>query len=233
MSNQNTPKSKARKHYKIVPFAVLSILTISIIATISISLNMDKDVVFAQVSTQDPQTEDNSMNSTNVPISASESNQTTVTVFPANFTRAIGTISSIQNNETGKPGWILSGTWELLIPKPLKINQTNPSDATPFTAIFEMVKTDGTMRHTHAVSDFNLTGSQANNNALVLTGKATVLMNEGPVKNVPVSLSIVDQDALKLWIYPSVPSTEVKDNHFGNTPIYGLVSSIGTFFTFP
>ncbi len=233
MSNQNTPKSKTHKHYKIVPFAILSILTISIITTIPASLNMNMDVVFAQISPQNPQTRDNAMNSTNVSTSASESNQTTATVFPANFTRAIGTISSVQNNETGNPGWILSGTWELLIPKPLKINQTNPSDATPFTAIFEMVKTDGTMRHTHAVSDFNLTGSQANNNALVLTGNATVLMNEGPVKNVPVSLSIVDQDALKLWIYPSMSSAEIKGNHFGNTPIYGLVSSIGTFFTFP
>jgi hypothetical protein len=67
-----------------------------------------------------------------------------VTVFPANFTRAMSAIASIQNNETGEQSWILSGSWELLIPKPLRINQTNPSDSTPFNGIFEMVKTDGT-----------------------------------------------------------------------------------------
>ncbi|CAN5779302.1 hypothetical protein BH23THE1_BH23THE1_20930 [soil metagenome] len=154
-----------------------------------------------------------------------------VTVFPSNFTRAMGTIASVQNNETGEPSWVLSGSWELLIP--LKINQTNPSDATPFNAIFEMVKTDGTERQTYTISDFNLTGSQANQNARILTGKATVLMEAELVKNVPVSLSIVDQDTLKLWIYPWVPLSEPKDYHFGKSPIYGIVSSIGVFLTYP
>jgi hypothetical protein len=39
----------------------------------------------------------------------SNSNQV-VTIYPANFTRAIGSISSVQHNETGEPKWILSGS---------------------------------------------------------------------------------------------------------------------------
>ncbi|MDN5847156.1 MAG: hypothetical protein L0H53_12890 [Candidatus Nitrosocosmicus sp.] len=156
-----------------------------------------------------------------------------VSVFPANFTKAMGTIASIQNNESGEPTWILSGSWELLIPKPLKINQTNPPDAAPFSATFEMMKKDGTVRHTHTVSNFNLQGSEANGNVLVLTGTATVLMPEGLVEEVPVSLTISNQDALKLWIYPWIPMPEPKDYHFGKNPIYGVVSLIGTFFTYP
>lgn len=211
--------------------SVVLILAIGVIGSISIGNGNVENFVFAQTSQQN-QTVDTPSITVNNSNNVTDTNQV-VTVFPANFTRAMGTIASIQNNETGEPTWILSGSWELLIPKPLKINQTNPSDATPFSAIFEMVKTDGTMRHTHTISNFNLTGSQANQNALVLTGTASVLMPEGLVENVPVSLSIVDQDTLKLWVYPWVPSPEPKDYHFGKTPIYGLVSTIGIFFTYP
>ncbi|MGE0390530.1 MAG: hypothetical protein AB7P13_10415 [Candidatus Nitrosocosmicus sp.] len=211
--------------------SVVLILAIGVIGSISIGNGNVENFVFAQTSQQN-QTVDTPSITANNSNNVTDTNQV-VTVFPANFTRAMGTIASIQNNETGEPAWILSGSWELLIPKPLKINQTNPSDATPFSAIFEMVKTDGTMRHTHTISNFNLTGSQANQNALVLTGTASVLMPEGLVENVPVSLSIVDQDTLKLWVYPWVPSPEPKDYHFGKTPIYGLVSTIGIFFTYP
>src|SRR5215813_13772266 len=33
-----------------------------------------------------------------------------------NFNRAEGTIANIQDNESGKPTWILSGVWRLIIP---------------------------------------------------------------------------------------------------------------------
>lgn len=58
-------------------------------------------------------------------------------------------------------------------------------------------------------------------------------MEEGLVKNVPVSLSIVYQDTLKLWVHPWVPLPEPKDYHFGKSPIYGMVSSTGVFLTYP
>ncbi len=52
--------------------------------------------------------------------------------------------------------------------------------------------------HTHAIADFKLKGRAANSNALVLTGTATVSMKYGPVKNVPISISIINQGVLTL-----------------------------------
>jgi hypothetical protein len=81
-------------------------------------------------------------NNTNTGL-ANQKQQQVQTIFPANFTKAIGSISSIQNNDTGKPEWILSGQWDLAIPEPLKINQTNPPNAAAaFNALIKMIKTD-------------------------------------------------------------------------------------------
>jgi hypothetical protein len=218
----------------IVLVKTIFILVISVIAFHYINnYNNDSNLIDVYaITSQQNQTVDTPSITVNNSNNVTDTNQV-VTVFPANFTRAMGTIASIQNNETGEPTWILSGSWELLIPKPLKINQTNPSDATPFSAIFEMVKTDGTERHVHFISDFNLKDIELSNSLLTLNGTAAVLEKEGAVKEVPISLSIVDQDTLKLWVYPWVPSPEPKDYLFGKTPIYGLVSTIGIFFTYP
>ncbi|HEY7108398.1 MAG TPA: hypothetical protein VH415_03125 [Nitrososphaeraceae archaeon] len=103
-----------------------------------------------------------------------------------------------------------------------------PPKAVVFNAIFGMIKTDGTARHLHTISDLNLTGSAVNGKTVALTGFATVAMKEGPVKNVPINIRIMNQDALSIWINPAKVN-----NHFGNTPIYGTVSSVGAFVTFP
>jgi hypothetical protein len=150
------------------------------------------------------------------------------TIFPANFTRAIGSISSIQNNDTGKPEWILSGQWDLAIPQPLKINQTNPPNAAAFNALIKMIKTDGTAGHIHSISDFNLTASVINNNNLALSGTATISMKEGPVNNVPITINIANQGAINLGIDPTKT-----DHHFGSALMYGTVTSVGTFISFP
>jgi hypothetical protein len=121
----------------------------------------------------------------------------------------------------------------LLIPKPLKINQTNPSDAVSFRAVVESMRIDGSVRHVHVVSDFSIKGNEVDADTLVLTGTGVVTMKEGAVKEVPVSLTISKQNALKLWIYPWVPLPGDEVYHFGKNPIYGMVSSIGTFFTYP
>jgi hypothetical protein len=116
----------------------------------------------------------------------------------------------------------------LAIPKPLKINQTNPPTAAIFKSGFEMIKTDGSSRHTHIISNFNLKGSSINGNALILTGTATVSMKEGPVKDVTIRTTLLNQGALNISLDPVKTS-----NHFGNTPIYGTVSTVGVFLSFP
>jgi hypothetical protein len=196
------------------------------------------DYAFAQssrvnISTSDSSVELDKSLAENASNSNNKGSNQVVSIYPANFTQAIGSISSVQHNETGEPTWILSGRWELTIPEPLKINQTNPSDAVSFRAVFESMRIDGSDRHVHVVSGFNIKGSEVDADTLVLTGAAVVTMKEGAVKEVPVSLTISKQSALKLWIYPWVPLPGAEDYHFGKNPIYGMASSIGTFFTYP
>jgi hypothetical protein len=67
-----------------------------------------------------------------------------------NFSRAVGTIASLQNNETGKPTWIVSGVWRLIVPEPLQITSSHPPSSAIFHAVFEMIKTNGKGIHSHS-----------------------------------------------------------------------------------
>ena len=63
------------------------------------------------------------------------------------FGRTIG----IVDDENGKPLWIISGIWKTNLS-----NQTQAGDnSTIFDASFEMIKTDGTSKHTHTLTDFD------------------------------------------------------------------------------
>ncbi|MER5176292.1 MAG: hypothetical protein ABJB76_09275 [Candidatus Nitrosocosmicus sp.] len=215
-------------------YVVMMISMFAILTTSSLIINyLNSDygnIAFAQTTntTNGNSTSNNSNNANNNNINMTNQQQQSQISSIANFTRSVGLISSVQNNASGKPSWILSGQWDLAIPQPLKINQTNPSNAVMFNAGFEMIKTDGKSMHTQTISDFKITGSAISDNALVLTGTGTVLMKDGPVKDVPISITILNQGALNLFIDPIKTN-----NHFGNTPIYGTVSSVGTFLTFP
>jgi hypothetical protein len=153
---------------------------------------------------------------------------TTTTAANANSSSALGTIASLQNNSTGKPTWILSGQWQLMVPKPLKVSQTNPPTAAAFDASFRMVKIDGTEMHTHTISDFKLTKFSINKSSTTYNGTATITLKDGLHNNVPIGVTIMHQGSMSLWIDP----TKV-NNHFGNTPIYGTVSIIGVFLSLP
>ena len=213
------------------------IMMVSLFATLSTSSiiispvnNENENIAFAQTTSTANGNNNTNMNNSlngNTSITNKQSQSFQISYF-SNFTRSMGSISSIQNNESGKPAWVLNGQWNLVIPKPLKINQTNPPNAALFSAGFEMIKTNGKLMHTHTIADFKLKRSAVNGNVLVLTGTATVSMKDGPVKDVPISISIINQGVLKLWIDPSKTN-----NHFGNTPLYGTVSSEGIFLTFP
>jgi hypothetical protein len=43
-------------------------------------------------------------------------------------------------------------------------------------------------------------------------------MREGPVTDIPISMSIMENKVISIWLDPAK-----LDNHYGNTPIYGLV----------
>ena len=94
-----------------------------------------------------------------------------------------------------------------------KMNTTSPV----FNATFYMIKTDGTAAHQHSISDFKLNGTPTiTSNSTIFNGTSTITMKNGPVKDVPTSISFLDGSAVSISLNPSKTS-----NHFGNTAIYG------------
>jgi hypothetical protein len=147
---------------------------------------------------------------------------------------AFGTIASLQNDENGNPTWIVSGLWEGSLSMDNKIqggggNQTsttaNATIATgslpnaTFHSKINMVMTNGSAMHDHEIYDFTLADmSIPNNSTTVYNGTATITMREGPVPDVPVSIKMMDNNAVSIWVDP----TKI-NNHFGNTPIFGTI----------
>lgn len=71
-----------------------------------------------------------------------------------------GTISSIQNDESGNPAWVVSGHWKAN----LLSNQSNVSSqgnilsslGPTFNVSVEMITLNGTAAHTHTITNFVL-----------------------------------------------------------------------------
>ncbi|HJT46678.1 MAG TPA: hypothetical protein VJ729_00735 [Nitrososphaeraceae archaeon] len=120
----------------------------------------------------------------------------------------LGTIASIQNGKDGKPAWVTSGIVDFKA-----LNSNSPT----FNATFNMFMLDGSAAHKHTITDFKMTGSpNTNGNTTIYNGTATVSLKAGPAKDVPISIKLMGDSALSIWVDPS--KTE---NHFGNTAIYG------------
>ena len=125
------------------------------------------------------------------------------------FGRTIG----IVDDENAKPLWIIYGIWKTNLS-----NQTQAGDnSTIFDASFEMIKTDGTSKHTHTLTDFVLTNVANQNNVTVFNGTGTISMPQGPVSEVPISIKVVNNSLGIITIGPNKI-----DNHFGTEPLYGI-----------
>jgi hypothetical protein len=119
-----------------------------------------------------------------------------------------GALTSLQNNENNTATWIVSGVFRMD-----NLNTTSPI----LNATFYMMKTDGTASHTHTISDFKLVGEPVvNDNVTIFNGTSTITMKDGPVNDVPISIRLMDDSAVSIWVDPTKT-----DKHFGNTVIYG------------
>jgi hypothetical protein len=148
---------------------------------------------------------------------------------------AFGTIASLQNDENGNPTWIVSGLWEGSLTNKTQDGGGNQSTATAnastttanlpnatLNSKFNMVMTNGSAMHDHEVYDFTLTDiSMPDNSTTVYNGTATITMRQGPVPDVPISIKAMDDDAVSIWVDP----TKI-NNHFGNTPIFGVIAKL-------
>lgn len=132
---------------------------------------------------------------------------------PSNSKSLKGAITSIQNDVSGKPAWVLSGVFKI----DNYSNDTKATTSPTLNATFYMIKLDGTSPHTHTISNFKMTGSpQTSGNTTIISGSSTVTMKEGPVKYVPTTIKIFDKSVIGFMFDPAKVQ-----NHFGNTPIYG------------
>jgi hypothetical protein len=153
-----------------------------------------------------------------------------VVAYPqGNDTRdyTFGTISSIQNDENGKPAWIVAGHWKTNLLDNLSsgnsmegANMTGlPLNGTSFDVQIEMVRLDGTAEHSHTITSFVLANaSQPNNMTEVINGTTTASMMEGPVTDIPTTIKVMGDKVISIQLDPSKI-----DEHYGDTPIYGLV----------
>ena len=127
------------------------------------------------------------------------------------YGRTVGLVE----NENGEPLWIISGTFK----SNLSSNQTQPgANFTVFNANLEMIKPDGTAKHTHTLTNFVLTDIANQNNATVYNGTGTISMPDTPFTDVPISIKVLNNKNLGII---HIDPTKV-DNHFGSKPIYGL-----------
>jgi hypothetical protein len=127
---------------------------------------------------------------------------------------ASGTISSVQAG-ANNTAWVVSGTWKMVIPR-ASVNASSPDVS--FRASFVMVMTDGTSKHKHTISNFQLLNSTSDSTSMTLRGTATISLKDGPMEDVPVTIKIMNRNVIQIIIDPAVV------NHFGMTPIYGVVT---------
>ncbi len=153
-----------------------------------------------------------------VPVAYSFNNVGAVSPDVVQGQYSFGPIVGVQDDEQGNTTWILFGTWKSNL-----INQTNSENnnnsSGVFDAAIEMIKPDGTAKHTHALSQFVLANStDAGNQTSVFNGTSTVSMRDGPVTQVPTSIMLMNNNTLSISLNPANV-----ENHFDDDAIYGVV----------
>lgn len=152
-----------------------------------------------------------------------------VNAIPPTFldrTYVFGPLIGVTTNDTGKVDWLLSGTWRSSL-----TNLTDSSTITNntqdnqtygrFVAAIEMIKPDGSSRHTHTLTDFVVTGisQDQQNSSTIYNGTSTISLRDGPAVHIPTTIQKSSNNSVfKITIDP-----ESVDYHFGKSPlIYGI-----------
>ena len=138
--------------------------------------------------------------------------QSTTTNLPSSSSLK-GALTSIQNDPADNTtSWIVAGVFRMD-----NMSGTSQSSSPTFNSSFYMVKTDGTALHKHDIYDLQLTGQPTTSgNSTIFNGTSTVTMRDGPVPDVPTSITLMGDSAVSIWFDPNKVN-----NHFGDTLIYG------------
>ncbi|MEW6603673.1 MAG: hypothetical protein AB1351_03155, partial [Thermoproteota archaeon] len=157
---------------------------------------------------------------TNATDNATASNTTGITTAASNS--FAGIIASLQIQDAIAPEWVTAGYWELESDGPLfgGNNQSEPT-ITRFDAIVEMTNvSDGTSLHEHTFSNFRQSNIVfTSGNSTIINGTMTVITEDGPTEDVPAYMTL-QNNLIAIFVNPNAV-----DNHFGPTPIYGMILS--------
>jgi len=119
------------------------------------------------------------------------------------------------------PEWVTAGYWEMDSDMPLLGAGSEGTQQTVnrFDAIVEMTRIDdGTALHTHTFSDFRqLEVAHTAENTTAINGTMTVTLEQGPVQNVPVFITL-QNNLITIAVDPVTT-----ESHFGPTPITGII----------
>ena len=97
------------------------------------------------------------------------------------------------------------------------------SDVRGFNAMLHMVMLNGSAMHNHEISNFTQVGEPTFNpetNSTTIRDTATITMREGLVQGVQTTIEVAQDRGIVI-----TPDPAAVENHFGNTPIYGIVVS--------
>jgi len=137
-------------------------------------------------------------------------------------TYIFGPITGITEDENDSTEWVLAGVWRASLPNSTDI-PNNSTDGTTFNAAIEMMRPDGTARHTHTLTDFVLSNSssESSTNSTIFNGTSTVSLVDGPALDIPTSVKLSNNNIIAIWIDP-----ESVDRHFDDSlNIFGIVAS--------
>ncbi len=231
-------KSKPTPHIftkgLLVAAAVFSIAGTGIFASSALLGQQYPSLAFgqAELGITDTQTDTASTTTTTTTDNATEGTTTTTaddTTTDATTTggggganQLAGIIASLQlAPDRLAPEWVTAGYWELESDMPVIGAGAEGTEPTinRFDAIVEMTRIDdGTALHTHTFSDFQQSDIQFTaENTTSINGTMTVTLEEGPVENVPVFITL-QNNLLSIATDPAAT-----ENHFGPTPINGMI----------
>jgi hypothetical protein len=118
---------------------------------------------------------------------------------------------------------VVSGNWKSNL---LELaNQTNTTGqgnasqqetaAPTFNTSVKMITLNGTGEHTHTITNFVLENTTIPNNlTTIFEGTSTASLRDGPVTDIPTTITITNGKVISIWLDPLKI-----DNHYGNTPI--------------
>jgi hypothetical protein len=205
---------------------VFSIAATGVIASSAILGQQYPSLAFAQQELGVPDTTTDTDTTTTTTTTADNATEGTTTTGTDTATttggnKVAGIIASLQlAPDRLAPEWVTAGYWELESDMPLfgGTTETRPT-VTNFDAIVEMVHlADGTALHSHTFSDFRQTDIVSGaENTTTISGTMTVSLQEGPVQNVPVFITL-QNNLLSIAMDPAAT-----ENHFGPTPVNGMI----------